>query len=293
MNLVVRPMRAEELETCAALFDRVVRATFTWLDPGDPAQDFRYATLEEEVLVAEVESRIIGLAAFYRPDDFLHSIYIDAEWQGRGVGRALMREVEARADLQITLKVQVLNLAARRFYARDGFRVLEEGGDALPSNNRWLMLGRKAPARAPSPEPVLEIRLAIADELDLCAALYARQAARLFTWEPPEARTAESKRVSFEEKTVLVAQEHGVLAGFAAFVPENSFVDSLFVEPQGAGTGPALLRAAQGACAGPIELDCDARNGPALRFYARNGFHERARTPYEHFTMVRLRRPAD
>jgi ribosomal protein S18 acetylase RimI-like enzyme len=292
MTLAIRPMRADELEACAALYDRVVRATFTWLDVGDPAQDFRNATLEEEVLVAEVGGRLAGLASFYRPEHFLHSIYLDAEFQGRGIGQALMRVVEEGSPQPVTLKVQVLNLNARRFYARERFKVLEEGGAPLPSNDRWLRLGRHAPLSAPSPAPRLEIRPAASDaELDLCAALYERQAARNFTWEPDWARTAASKRTSFEGEEVLVATEHGVLAGFVAIRP-LAHVHSLFVEPQGAGTGLALLRAAQARCERPVTLKCAAENERGHAFYRRHGFTETGRETEDYGgVLIRMRAP--
>ena len=289
MSLVIRPMRAEDLEPCAALYERVVRATFTWIDVGDPGEDFRQAALEEEVHVAEVEGVLAGLAAFYRPECFLHSIYIDAPFQGRGVGRALMRQVEAGSPEPITLKVQVLNFKARRFYARDGFGLVEEGGDPLPGNNRWLRLDRAAPKGAQSPEPSLDIRTATEAELDLCAALYERQAARLFLWEPPHVRTAHSKRITFEGQDIIVAQEHDVLAGFAVFDAAARFVDSLFVEPQGAGTGRALLAAVTERLGpGGFNLDCDDRNAPGLRFYETAGFKPVGRTNRHDFAMIRL-----
>jgi GNAT superfamily N-acetyltransferase len=289
MSLAIRPMRADDLERCAALYERVVRATFTWLDVGDPAEDFRLAALEEEVLLAEVDGVLAGLAAFYRPECFLHSIYVEAAFQGQGVGRALMRRVEAGSPEPITLKVQVLNLNARRFYARDGFGVVEEGGDPLPGNNRWLRLDRAAPEGAQSPEPWLDIRPATPSELDLCAALYERQAARLFTWEPADVRTAHSKRITFEGQTVIVALEHDVLAGFAVFDAGARFVDSLFVEPQGAGTGPALLAAVSERLGpGGFTLDCDERNAAGLRFYAKTGFVPVGREIRHGFAMIRL-----
>ena len=46
----IRPVRAGELDTCADLYDRVARATFTWLDLDDLRPKF-LAEAEEEYLV--------------------------------------------------------------------------------------------------------------------------------------------------------------------------------------------------------------------------------------------------
>ena len=291
MTLVVRNMRADELEACAALYERVVRDTFTWLDVGDPAEGFRIAAQEEQVFVAVDGGRILGLAALYWPEDFLHSLYVDLGCQGRGVGLALLHHVDEAAQDPISLKVQVLNFRARRFYAREGFGVVEVGGEPWPSNDRWLKLARWAEPGSPSPDPVLEVRLAKDDELDLCAALYARVAARSFVWEPPEARTAASKSASFDGETVLAAFEHGVLTGFTAFRQDIGTLSSLFVEPQGAGVGPALLRAAAAAMPGGYVLECDDRNLPGLRFYQRLGFTPVGETVTPDYRLIQLRSP--
>ena len=291
MSLIVRRMRTNELETCAALYARVVDATFTWLDPGDSVAVFRHAAGEESIFVAEVDGRILGLAGFYAPEDFLHSLYIDEGFQGRGVGLALLRHVDDIATTPISLKVQVLNLRARRFYAREGFRVVEEGGEDLPSNDRWLRLARWASPQMPTPSPKLEFAMASPAQVDLCAKLYARVAARLFVWEPPDARTAASKASSFDGEVQIVATEHGVFAGFASIDVAAAQVSSLFVEPQQSGTGRALLKAAGDLIGRPFTLDCDLRNLMGLSAYERMGFSRESQISSHGFAMARLRSP--
>ncbi|HEV7386605.1 MAG TPA: GNAT family N-acetyltransferase, partial [Phenylobacterium sp.] len=88
----VRRVRSDELGACADLYVRVLSETFTWM----PAErhhrdDFLRAAREEEIYVAVEDGRILGLAGFYRPQTFLHSLYVDA--RGRGVGKALLDHV--------------------------------------------------------------------------------------------------------------------------------------------------------------------------------------------------------
>ena len=45
-----------------------------------------------------------ALAGFYRPQNFLHSLYVDG--RGRGIGKALLDYVAAAADGPVSLKVQ-------------------------------------------------------------------------------------------------------------------------------------------------------------------------------------------
>jgi len=139
--LAIRRMRPDELDACADLYDRVVRATFTWFpDLGEQRAKFRQETAEEEVYVALSGDRLLGLAAFYRPDNFLHSLYVDHAAHGHGVGSALMAHIEAVADGPIAFKVQTRNTSARRFYARKGFKVVEEGRDSDLS--QWVRMRR-------------------------------------------------------------------------------------------------------------------------------------------------------
>lgn len=126
--MIVRRAQVGEIAACAALYERVLRATFTWIPPErHQAADFIAAAQDEEVYVAVDGERLLGLASLYRPDSFLHSLYVEA--RGLGVGKALLDHVVKGADGPLHLKCQVPNIRAQAFYAREGFAVVEEGCD--------------------------------------------------------------------------------------------------------------------------------------------------------------------
>ena len=136
----IRRARPEEIGACAALYVEVLRETFTWLSPErHREQDFFRAAQEEEIYVAAEAGRVLGLAAFFRPQNFLHSFYVRE--RGRGIGKALLDHVIAAADGPVSLKVQVPNARAQAFYAREGFVCLERGRDP-GSDVEWLRLVR-------------------------------------------------------------------------------------------------------------------------------------------------------
>jgi GNAT superfamily N-acetyltransferase len=142
--LDVRRARSDEMGVCADLYVRVLRETFTWVPPDrHKRDDFLRAARDEEIYIAAEGGRIVGLAAFYRPQNFLHSLYVDA--RGRGVGRALLDHVSAVADGPVSLKVQLPNRRAQDFYAREGFVPLEQGQDP-GSDVGWLRMARAKPA---------------------------------------------------------------------------------------------------------------------------------------------------
>ena len=120
---------------------KVLRETFTWL-PAERhrEEDFFRAAREEEIYVAVHKGAILGLAALYRPQSFLHSLYVDV--RGLGVGAALLAHLTAIADGPLSLKVQEPNARARAFYAREGFVCIEHGRDP-GSEVAWLRLVRE------------------------------------------------------------------------------------------------------------------------------------------------------
>lgn len=136
-------MRPDERAACADLYVRVLKETFTWQPPERHRRaDFLLASREEEVYVAVENGRILGLAAIYRPQKFLHSLYVDE--RGRGVGKALLDHVARIVDGPLSLKVQEPNTRAQAFYAREGFRCVERGRDR-GSDVPWLRLVRDPP----------------------------------------------------------------------------------------------------------------------------------------------------
>ena len=127
-GLSVRRARPDELADCARVYVRVLTDTFTWL-PSDrhSEADFLNAARDEEIYVALERGRIVGVAALYRPQTFLHSLYVTE--RGRGIGRILLHHVLAAAGGRLSLKCQTANTGAQAFYDREGFRCVEAGED--------------------------------------------------------------------------------------------------------------------------------------------------------------------
>ena len=134
----IRRAWPEELPDCADLYVRVLRDTFHWQAPErHRAEDFFGAARDEEIYMALEDGRLLGVAAFFRPQNFLHSLSVEA--RGAGVGKALLDHIIAAADGPVSLKVQAPNMRAQAFYAREGFRCIERGEDG---DVAWLRLAR-------------------------------------------------------------------------------------------------------------------------------------------------------
>jgi ribosomal protein S18 acetylase RimI-like enzyme len=136
----VRRARPDEIAACADLYLKVLTDTFTWMAPERHSRaDFIQAASSEEVYVAVEGGRILGLATLYRPQTFIHSLYVTE--RGRGIGKALLDHLDPEAGGTLSLKVQAANLRAQRFYEREGFVCVERGRDA-GSDIDWLRLVR-------------------------------------------------------------------------------------------------------------------------------------------------------
>ena len=137
-GLILRRARTDELAACARIYVRVLSDTFTWL-PSDrhSEADFLDAAREEDIYVAVDRGRIVGVAALYRPQDFLHSLYVTE--RGRGIGKRLLHHVLVAAGGRLSLKCQTANTGAQAFYLREGFRCVETGeNDGIP----WMRFAR-------------------------------------------------------------------------------------------------------------------------------------------------------
>jgi diamine N-acetyltransferase len=85
------------------------------------------------LLLAYVAGRLVGFAAYYRPDRGeelkLDKLYVHQDYHGRGIGGALIDRVESAAAAQalptIILNVNRNNVQAIRAYEAKGFKVRE------------------------------------------------------------------------------------------------------------------------------------------------------------------------
>ena len=103
-----------------------VEQTWGW-DEGFQQDRFRQGFDPDTTRVVLSNDREIGFLRVTEKKGvaFIAQIYIIPDYQGKGIGTALVREVLAR-NLPVELSVLKLNTDARRLYERLGFRVNDE-----------------------------------------------------------------------------------------------------------------------------------------------------------------------
>jgi GNAT superfamily N-acetyltransferase len=140
LPLTIRAARGDELEEAAALYEKVATDAFTWRHKGFfKAADFLRWAKSEEVYVALVGEHIAGTLSFYRPENFIHSLFVEEEAQGLGIGQSLIKHVRGLADGPLSLKVDISNERAINFYERHGWRRASgKASTGVDRGVRWL-----------------------------------------------------------------------------------------------------------------------------------------------------------
>ena len=127
-DLRVRPATRADRPRLAEIFLIARRHAFTWIPPERfRLRDFERETEGETLLLAERDKQIVGFAAVWEPDAFLHHLYVDPEMHRCGIGRALLDEVCRICEKPLELKCQTNNHSALAFYKSLGFTLGESG----------------------------------------------------------------------------------------------------------------------------------------------------------------------
>jgi len=123
LSLTIRKAKnAAEIEDAAALYERAGTAAFSWRPVGHfQARDFIAFAKEEEIWLAYMSDALVGILSIFRAENFIHCLYVDPNAKGLGIGRALVDFVRQKAGHALTLKLDVPNRNAIKFYEATGW----------------------------------------------------------------------------------------------------------------------------------------------------------------------------
>src|SRR5512135_526975 len=118
-GVIIRRATARDTPRCAAIYLVARRNTFSWVPPEIfTLDDYEASVHDEEVWVAEVGGTVVGFVSFYRPDSFMHNLFVVPEWQHRGIGGLLLEQAVRRMTRPARLKCVAANRQACAFYEK-------------------------------------------------------------------------------------------------------------------------------------------------------------------------------
>ena len=133
-DICIRDFREDDVEAIAQLIHRTIDVCYTDVYPPRAVEFFksfhsRDGILERskkgDILVVEQNGNVIGTGAIVENE--IYGVFVEPTVQGDGHGRAIMRELEARAiangHREVVLSV---SLSSREFYEALGYEIQQE-----------------------------------------------------------------------------------------------------------------------------------------------------------------------
>lgn len=146
MDLTIRKMKRKDIPAIQDIAKISWNSTYTGIIPSQIQESFLNQAYSVKMLkkqrrnsnfyVALINQELIGFANYsqvYSDDSVhLHAIYLHPEYQGKGIGSALLEigSDQLAAD-KISLHVERQNIKAIQFYKRKGFYKISEFDDEL------------------------------------------------------------------------------------------------------------------------------------------------------------------
>lgn len=132
----LREARPDDTALLPAIFNAARAAAGCFSGPDVDLEGLKSLTEGERVYVAEIEGQVVGFASVWVPDSFVHHLYVLPQLHGQGVGSRLLAFCEER-HRPLSLKCELANEAARRFYLNRGWSVRERGAGDEGLWERW------------------------------------------------------------------------------------------------------------------------------------------------------------
>ncbi|WP_102262538.1 GNAT family N-acetyltransferase [Mesobacillus jeotgali] len=142
MNITIRNMQYVDTKQVQSIAKTTWNATYEGIIPLEVQNNFLKANYSDEsmiqriersiVYVAEVEGKVVGFANYSKVRDGgkveLAAIYLHPEFQGKGIGTALIQQAvrDLKGIIEIYINVEKDNKIGMNFYEAKGFEIVKE-----------------------------------------------------------------------------------------------------------------------------------------------------------------------
>jgi putative acetyltransferase len=121
----IRPYEPRDLDLLASAANRAIYISYAFFGYANPIAVTRSRLVDalqagSELWVPETDGAAIGVLGLF--PNFIDKLFIAPEWQGAGVGSALVAWAKSIYPCYLELRCAQENHVACRFYERHGFR---------------------------------------------------------------------------------------------------------------------------------------------------------------------------
>ena len=123
----VRAYRPDDLDATVALWYRSWTSTFPDLRHPQSFNEWK-TRFQQKILtssttwIAEIEGVIAGFMTIVEQDGYIDQLFVDPDFQGRGIGSGLMELAKRLSPGGLSLHTLQQNVSARTFYEKLGFK---------------------------------------------------------------------------------------------------------------------------------------------------------------------------
>ena len=137
--MIIRVASSADYPQLRQIYLESRRESFHWAIADEMTlDDFDQDTSEEQILLAEENTQVLGFASLYVPDRFIHNLFVHPAAAGKGVGDLLLKRAVAELGTPVTLKCVSENLKALSFYKKRGWKAVVEEGE--PEARYWVLV---------------------------------------------------------------------------------------------------------------------------------------------------------
>lgn len=124
--MILETVKEEDMPHLCVLFNEARAGNLSFPKTEYGIEEFLKFVEGERIVVARIDGDIVGFAAIWEPENFLHHLYVSPKYQRQGVGSTLLKYCISQCGLPMSLKCIEANSAANRFYEKHGWRVAEQ-----------------------------------------------------------------------------------------------------------------------------------------------------------------------
>jgi putative acetyltransferase len=134
-NMKIRPAQSKDLNQICSLFKETIRTICVkdysdqqieaWASAADNKIKWERKLETQLFLVAEEEDKILGFASL-EDCNYIDLFYVHKDFQGKGIGTTLLKELENKASLNGSILYSDVSITAKPFFEKQCYKTIKK-----------------------------------------------------------------------------------------------------------------------------------------------------------------------